>query len=111
MLTAAVSAGKGTIDAGYEIAEIAKYNFVQFKSVFDFNQYKFILVFHNDFSLFTCRYLDFINVMTYDFHGAWDPATGHNSPLYRGSQDSGDLIYFNTVSTFRCKIAFSLIVG
>lgn len=27
MLTAAVSAGKGTIDAGYEIAEIAKYCF------------------------------------------------------------------------------------
>ena len=26
MLTAAVSAGKGTIDAGYEIAEIAKYS-------------------------------------------------------------------------------------
>uniref|UniRef100_A0A8C4IHZ8 chitinase n=1 Tax=Dicentrarchus labrax TaxID=13489 RepID=A0A8C4IHZ8_DICLA len=65
MLTAAVSAGKGTIDAGYEIAEIAKH-------------------------------LDFINVMTYDFHGAWERFTGHNSPLYRGSHDSGDLIYFNT---------------
>ena len=26
MVTAAVSAGKGTIDAGYEIAEIAKYS-------------------------------------------------------------------------------------
>ncbi|XP_022600874.1 chitinase-3-like protein 1 isoform X2 [Seriola dumerili] len=65
MLTAAVSAGKGTIDAGYEIAEIAKH-------------------------------LDFINVMTYDFHGAWERSTGHNSPLYRGSQDKGDLIYFNT---------------
>lgn len=65
MLTAAVSAGKGTIDAGYEIAEIAKL-------------------------------LDFINVMTYDFHGAWESFTGHNSPLYRGSFDSGDLIYFNT---------------
>ncbi|XP_075880844.1 chitotriosidase-1-like isoform X2 [Nelusetta ayraudi] len=65
MLTAAVSAGKGTIDAGYEIAEIAKY-------------------------------LDFINVMTYDFHGTWERVTGHNSPLYRGSEDSGDLIYFNT---------------
>ncbi|KAM9759180.1 acidic mammalian chitinase-like [Menidia menidia] len=65
MLTAAVSAGKGTIDAGYEIAEIAKE-------------------------------LDFINVMTYDFHGTWEPFTGHNSPLYRGSHDSGDLIYFNT---------------
>uniref|UniRef100_A0A3P8RYH8 chitinase n=1 Tax=Amphiprion percula TaxID=161767 RepID=A0A3P8RYH8_AMPPE len=65
MLTAAVSAGKGTIDAGYEIAEIAKH-------------------------------LDFINVMTYDFHGAWERFTGHNSPLYRGSHDTGDLIYFNT---------------
>ncbi|KAI4894729.1 hypothetical protein NFI96_029814 [Prochilodus magdalenae] len=65
MLTAAVAAGKGTIDSGYEIAEIAKY-------------------------------LDFINVMTYDFHGAWDTFTGHNSPLYRGSHDQGDLIYFNT---------------
>ncbi|XP_031133173.1 acidic mammalian chitinase-like isoform X3 [Sander lucioperca] len=65
MLTAAVSAGKGTIDAGYEISEIAKH-------------------------------LDFINVMTYDFHGAWERSTGHNSPLYRGSHDSGDLIYFNT---------------
>ncbi|XP_029990099.1 acidic mammalian chitinase-like [Sphaeramia orbicularis] len=65
MLTAAVSAGKGTIDAGYEIGKIAKH-------------------------------LDFINIMTYDFHGAWERSTGHNSPLYRGSHDSGDLIYFNT---------------
>ncbi|XP_034023202.1 acidic mammalian chitinase-like [Thalassophryne amazonica] len=64
MLTAAVSAGKGTIDGGYEIAEIAKE-------------------------------LNFINVMTYDFHGTWEQFTGHNSPLYRGSQDFGDLIYFN----------------
>uniref|UniRef100_A0A8C6PGN3 chitinase n=1 Tax=Nothobranchius furzeri TaxID=105023 RepID=A0A8C6PGN3_NOTFU len=64
MLTAAVSAGKGTIDGGYEIAEIAKE-------------------------------LDFINVMTYDFHGTWEQFTGHNSPLFRGSEDFGDLIYFN----------------
>jgi len=42
--------------------------------------------------------LDFINVMTYDFHGAWDPFTGHNSPLYRGPFDSGDNIYYNVVS-------------
>ncbi|XP_062312131.1 chitinase, acidic.2 [Osmerus eperlanus] len=65
LFTAAVSAGKGTIDAGYEISEIAKY-------------------------------LDFINVMTYDFHGTWEKFTGHNSPLYRGAHDKGDLIYFNT---------------
>ncbi|MBN3286930.1 CHIA chitinase, partial [Polyodon spathula] len=42
------------------------------------------------------KYLDFISVMTYDFHGAWEPFTGHNSPLYRGSTDQGQLIYFNT---------------
>ncbi|XP_054883253.1 acidic mammalian chitinase-like [Poeciliopsis prolifica] len=65
MLTAAVPAGKGTIDGGFEIAEVAKE-------------------------------LDFINVMTYDFHGTWEQFTGHNSPLYQGSEDAGDLIYFNT---------------
>ncbi|XP_042264034.1 acidic mammalian chitinase-like [Thunnus maccoyii] len=65
MISAAVSAGKGTIDAGYEIAEMAKY-------------------------------LDFINVMTYDFHGTWETVTGHHSPLYKGSHDTGDNIYLNT---------------
>ncbi|XP_047662982.1 acidic mammalian chitinase-like [Tachysurus fulvidraco] len=65
MLTAAVAAGKLTIDAGYEIAEIAKY-------------------------------LDFISVMTYDFHGTWESVTGHNSPLYQWSQETGDQIYLNT---------------
>ncbi|XP_006866059.1 PREDICTED: acidic mammalian chitinase-like [Chrysochloris asiatica] len=64
LITAAVSAGKGTIDAGYEIAEIGKL-------------------------------LDFISVMTYDFHGGWDTCTGHNSPLHVGSKDQGDLRYFN----------------
>nr|XP_023649259.1 acidic mammalian chitinase-like isoform X2 [Paramormyrops kingsleyae] len=42
------------------------------------------------------KYLDFINVMTYDFHGSWESFTGHNSPLYQGSHDTGDFIYFNT---------------
>jgi len=35
--------------------------------------------------------------MTYDFHGTWEQVAGHNSPLFRGSEDKGDLIYFNTV--------------
>ncbi|KAK3519038.1 hypothetical protein QTP70_016385 [Hemibagrus guttatus] len=65
MLTAAVAAGKLTIDAGYEIAEIA-------------------------------RYLDFISVMTYDFHGTWESVTGHNSPLYQWSQETGAQTYLNT---------------
>ncbi|KAM4795863.1 acidic mammalian chitinase-like [Rhinophrynus dorsalis] len=64
LMTAAVSAGKGTIDAGYEIAKIG-------------------------------QTLDFISVMTYDFHGGWDQVSGHNSPLCQGSKDHGDFVYFN----------------
>lgn len=28
------------------------------------------------------RYLDFINVMAYDFHGEWTPTTGHHTNLF-----------------------------
>jgi GH18 family chitinase len=41
---------------------------------------------HNDFCSYDVpeisKYLDFINVMTYDFHGQWERQVGHNSPLY-----------------------------
>lgn len=58
LLTAAVAAGKLTIDNGYEVAALS-------------------------------NYLDFFNVMTYDFNGAWDTVTGHNSPLYSRPTEKG----------------------
>uniref|UniRef100_A0A8B9TLW9 GH18 domain-containing protein n=1 Tax=Anas platyrhynchos TaxID=8839 RepID=A0A8B9TLW9_ANAPL len=41
------------------------------------------------------EYLDYFNVMTYDFHGSWDAQTGENSPLYKGPGDTDGNIYFN----------------
>ncbi|CAF1034663.1 unnamed protein product [Didymodactylos carnosus] len=34
------------------------------------------------------KYLDWINVMTYDFHGGWDTITGHNAPMYMNPDDA-----------------------
>ena len=32
--------------------------------------------------------VDWINVMSYDFHGAWENVTGHNAPLHQGTGDA-----------------------
>ncbi len=32
--------------------------------------------------------LDWLNLMTYDFHGAWDKVTNFNAPLYRATGDA-----------------------
>ncbi|XP_050304971.1 probable chitinase 10 [Anthonomus grandis grandis] len=41
------------------------------------------------------KHLDFINVMTYNFHGSWDGYTGHVAPLY------DDIDYFNADFTIK----------
>ncbi|XP_078276357.1 acidic mammalian chitinase-like isoform X2 [Rhinoraja longicauda] len=46
------------------------------------------------------EHLDFIGVMTYEFHGPWDIKTGPNSPLYKSSDDYNDDRYFNVVCDF-----------
>ncbi|XP_025836304.1 probable chitinase 10 [Agrilus planipennis] len=62
LLSAAVSPSKTVIDAGYDVATVAKY-------------------------------LDWIAVMTYDFHGQWDKQTGHVAPLYVHPEDEN--VFFN----------------
>ena len=42
------------------------------------------------------RDLDWIAVMTYDYHGHWDKRTGHVAPFYEHPDD--EFFYFNTVS-------------
>ncbi|XP_028590006.2 chitinase-3-like protein 1 [Podarcis muralis] len=41
------------------------------------------------------EYVDFINFMTFDFHGAWESFTGHLSPLQKSTADSGSASYYN----------------
>lgn len=36
----------------------------------------------------TAPLLDSVNVMAYDIHGAFEPVTGHNAPLYANSKDT-----------------------
>jgi len=44
------------------------------------------------------QYLDYINVMTYDFHGTWDARTNHHSALFASPNDpsTGDVAFYNS---------------
>lgn len=41
--------------------------------------------------------LDFVNIMTYDYHGSWETCAAHNSPLYYDKADPSDLAERNNV--------------
>lgn len=42
------------------------------------------------------RFVDFINIMSYDYHGSWENNTAHSSPLFSGKDEKGDSRYWNT---------------
>ncbi|RDZ29438.1 glycosyl hydrolase family 18 protein [Lysobacter silvisoli] len=44
------------------------------------------------------QYLDYINVMTYDFHGTWEARTNHHTALFDSPSDpsTGDALQYNS---------------
>lgn len=42
--------------------------------------------------------VDFLSIMTFDYHGAWEGVTGHISPLF--GMDGEKLPFYNTVRIF-----------
>ena len=42
--------------------------------------------------------MDFITLMTYDFHGGWDNKLGHNAPLFQRKDETGYEAQLNIVS-------------
>lgn len=50
------------------------------------------------------QYLDYINLMAYDYHGSWNQRTGHNSPLFARTEQTGDQILLNQESTINTWI-------
>ena len=41
------------------------------------------------------KYLDYVHVMCYDYHGKWDRKTGHNAPLYSRPNEKGQDLFLN----------------
>ncbi|XP_043819844.1 chitinase-3-like protein 1 [Dromiciops gliroides] len=73
LLSAALPAGRFTLDAGYDIPKVSEY-------------------------------LDFISLITFNFHGAWKGTAGHHSPLYKGRKD-------DRYSNVRYVVSYMLMKG
>jgi len=73
LLTAAIGAGKATIDISYDVPAMYKY-------------------------------LDYVNVMCYDYHGKWDKKTGHNAPLRARPDEVGGHVFLNLEYTINYLI-------
>jgi len=45
------------------------------------------------------KYLDYVHIMCYDYHGKWDRKTGHNAPLYARPNERGQDLFLNVAYT------------
>ena len=41
------------------------------------------------------KYLDYVHIMCYDYHGKWDRKTGHNAPMFARPNERGQDIFLN----------------
>jgi chitinase len=53
------------------------------------------------------QYMDWVNVMTYDFHGAWEPNTNFHAPLYHDPADpsTGNVAKYNAHDAITALVA------
>jgi GH18 family chitinase len=54
------------------------------------------------------QYLDFINVMTYDMHGAWDTKTNHHAALYPNPADPSNTSPVNIKQMYNTSAALNV---
>lgn len=73
-----------------------------------------IPVFSTNLCLYPClfqisRYLDFMNILSYDYHSAFEPSVNHHSPLYSIEEESEYNFdsQLTIVSELRLKVASS----
>ena len=52
------------------------------------------------------EYLDYVSVMTYDYHGQWDKQTGHVAPIYEHPDDLDST--FNLVSSLKLDLHWEI---
>ena len=45
-----------------------------------------------------CRHVDYLLVMTYNYHGSWDKVIGHHSGLFPSDSDTGQDLELNQVN-------------
>ncbi|MCL5261316.1 MAG: glycosyl hydrolase family 18 protein [Gammaproteobacteria bacterium] len=53
-------------------------------------------------------YLDFINIMAYDYHGAWETRTGNLAPLYRDAYHGEDAEHYNIDDAVNAYIKYGV---
>lgn len=84
----------------YQLDDLQNYDICLncFKYLHSINLYELRRILH------CFRHLDFINLMSYDLHGSWEPQTGHQSALYQDTGETAPESYLNVVKIIVFKL-------